>query len=215
MATPTVDDFKVVKEGNLNPVATTQTIELDDIVQTTHIRITVTDAYDANDGGVGDGHLGAKKISILGCDTIEGVDAKLEGYSLSLEGTIGVNFYMQLSKTVTEDSGTYVNFTLNGEEYSKIFVNQTTYDEASGCYVFKCPVPVKDTDTEITGQIILSDGSEGELYTYKVREYADYILNNSYDKKTKDLVEAMSDFGNYAETYFGNEEVEAIPEVNF
>ncbi|MBR5565557.1 MAG: right-handed parallel beta-helix repeat-containing protein [Roseburia sp.] len=210
LGTPT--EFEVVKSGTLDPVSTTQTIKLDNIVQATHIRITVTDAYDVNDGGTGDGHVGAKNISIFGCDALESVDAKLEGYSLSLEGTIGVNFHMQLGKNVTDDAGAYMNFTLNGEEYSEIYVNQTTYDEESGYHVFKCPVPVKDMDTEITGQIILSDGSVGELYTYKVKEYADYILNSSYNKKTKDLVKAMSDFGDYASEYFAEGNIDEIPE---
>lgn len=46
-------------------------------------------------------------------------------------------------------------------------------------------------DSVITAQMILSDAQEGEVYTYKVKDYADsiicavllsYILYSNYDK---------------------------------
>lgn len=217
-ATPTDDDFEVVKTGTLNPVTTMQTIQLDEVVPATHVRITVTDAYDESDGGVGDGHLAAKNILILGCDALEGVDAKLAGYTLSLEGTIGVNFHMQLGKNVTSDANAKMRFTLvreNDEEVFEVSVADITPSTVNGIvyHVFKCSVPVKDMDTVIKAQIVLSDGQEGTEYTYKVKEYADYILNNSKDKATKDLVQAMCDFGDYTNAYFADDTTGETPEL--
>ena len=65
-ATPTDDDFVVVKSGTLSATSSEQTIQLDEVVAATHIRITVTETYDADNGGAGDGHLAAKNISIFG-----------------------------------------------------------------------------------------------------------------------------------------------------
>ena len=216
-AEPEDSDFKVVKSGTLNPVNTAQTITLDKIVAATHVRITVTDAYDANDGGAGDGHLAAKNIAIFGCDAIEGIDAKLAGYTLSLEGNIGVNFHMLLGEEVLTDANAYMNFTLDGKKYMQIPVKDatTTSKDDITYHVFKCTVPVKDMDTEIKAQIILADGSKGPVYTYTVKEYADSILdgNDEHSEETKALVQAMSDFGDHAATYFEGETVGAAPEV--
>ena len=148
---------------------------------------------------------------------LDGIGAKLVGYTLSLEGNIGVNFYMQLSDEVLADANAYMNFTLGGNDYLQIpvteatttIVNNTTY------YVFKCGVPVKDMNTEITAQIILSDGREGSEFTYTVKEYADYILKNSgiYSSETIALVNAMLSFGDYAAAYFADETIAATPEM--
>ena len=148
---------------------------------------------------------------------LDGIGARLAGYTLSLEGNIGVNFHMQLSNEVLADANAYMNFTLGGNDYLQIpvteatttIVNNTTY------YVFKCGVPVKDMNTAITAQIILSDGRKGSEFTYTVKEYADYILKNSgiYSSETIALVNAMLSFGDYAAAYFADETIAATPEM--
>ena len=146
----------------------------------------------------------------------ESVEAKVAGYTLSLEGTIGVNFHMQLGAEVIADNGAYMNFTLDGKEYLQIPVAKATTDEKDGttCYVFKCGVPVKDMETKITGQIILSEGRKGFEYSYTVKEYIDYIFENQ-EEYTEELalVEAMSNFGKKATSYFAEESVGEIPSV--
>ena len=144
------------------------------------------------------------------------VEAELAGYSLSLEGTIGVNFYMQLGEEVLKDTGAYMKFTLGGKDYLPVPVTEELATTKDGIkyYVFKCGVPVKDMETDITAQIILSDGRKGSVYTYKVEEYVDYILANSGTYTDEiELVEAMSEFGDSATAYFAGESVEAIPEL--
>ena len=147
----------------------------------------------------------------------DGVRTEVAGYTLSLEGTIGVNFHMLLGEEVLADAekGAYMNFTLDGKEHLKVPVTDATIGNETGYYVFKCTVPVKDMDTEITAQIVLSDGRKGLEYSYKVKDYADYILdgNGSYSEKTIELVEAMSEFGDYATAYFADETIGAAPEV--
>ncbi|MBR5565720.1 MAG: discoidin domain-containing protein [Roseburia sp.] len=152
----------------------------------------------------------------------EQIEAELKGYTLSLEGNIGVNFHMQLGEGVLADDGAYMNFTLereDGKEYVKIPVKDATIDDETGYYVFKCTVPVKDMDTEITAQIILSDERKGSEYTYKVKNYIEDILENPGDfaeseqevEKLSALVETMSDFGDYASAYFADEATEGTP----
>ena len=170
----------------------------------------------ANDVVTQDMTLYAKWIS----DT-DKISEELKGYSLTLEGTIGVNFYMQLGEDVLADSekGAYMNFTLerkDGNEYITVPVNKAAYDTEKACYVFKCGVPVKDMDIQIKGQIILSDGREGDVYSCTVREYIEVLKT---DEKYKDqqklltLVENMSNFGDYAIAYFANGAIEETTEM--
>lgn len=131
---------------------------------------------------------------------------ELAGYSLSLEGNIGVNFHMWLDDEVLKDANAYVQFTLGGVECSKVYVKDASIDSKTGCYVFKCVVPAKDMKTTITARMVLSDNCEGTVYTYTVDEYAGSIVNGNgkYSEETVKLVEAMSNFGEFANAYFGD-----------
>ncbi len=80
-ATPTDDDFTVVKSGSLEITTDVQTIKLDKAVKATHVRLTAYQAYALTDGADGDGHVAAQNIKIYGyevrCDheetALEGV----------------------------------------------------------------------------------------------------------------------------------------------
>ncbi|MBE6862417.1 MAG: hypothetical protein E7497_05915 [Ruminococcus sp.] len=158
------------------------------------------------------------------CDScgryIDGIGAKLAGYSLILEGNIGVNFYMELDESVISDEDAYMQFTLGGEELSQVKVSEADVDtetvEGKTYYVFRCGVPAKDMDTAITAQIILSDGTEGAVYEYTVKEYADYILDeaNNFDEATRNLASSMLSYGDYAEAYFNGTELAATEEMD-
>ena len=144
------------------------------------------------------------------------VEEELYGHSLMLGGTIGANFYMQLGEEVTNDTGAYMNFTLNGEEHSRFYVKDaTTKTEGETlCYIFTCGVPVKDMDAVITAQIILSNGRKGSVYTFAVRDYINVILKDTvkYEKELN-LVKAMDNYGNFATAYFGNGTLEETEEM--
>ena len=64
-ATPSDSDFTVVKTGTLAGSTNTQTIQLDELVAATHVRITVTSVTCA-----GDGHVAARSIKVYGFDAI-------------------------------------------------------------------------------------------------------------------------------------------------
>ncbi len=63
-ATPTDVDYTVVKTGQLENTTETQTIQLDEVIAATHVRITVTSV-----SCTGDSHVAAKKIDIYGYHT--------------------------------------------------------------------------------------------------------------------------------------------------
>lgn len=152
---------------------------------------------------------------------IDGIGAKLAGYSLSLTGNIGVNFYMELSDDIVNDESAYMNFTLPNGTTSKVYVSGTHEDGSTATtdttvkngvtyYVFTCEVAAKEMTSDIKAQMIGNNGEKtGKVYTYTVKEYADYILLNTsaagsnYGSATVQLVKGMLNYGGATQKYFG------------
>ena len=152
---------------------------------------------------------------------IDGIGAKLAGYSLSLTGNIGVNFYMELSNDIVNDESAYMNFTLPNGTTSKVYVSgthedgltattDTTVKDGVTYYVFTCEVAAKEMTADIKAQMIGNNGEKkGKVYTYTVKEYADYILSHTsaegsnYGSATVQLVKGMLNYGGAAQKYFG------------
>ncbi len=152
---------------------------------------------------------------------IDGIGAKLAGYSLSLTGNIGVNFYMELSNDIVNDESAYMNFILPNGTTSKVYVSGTHEDGSTATtdttvkdgvtyYVFTCEVAAKEMTSDIQVQMIGNNGEKkGTVHTYTVKEYADYILSHmSADESltsraTIQLVKGMLNYGGAAQKYFG------------
>lgn len=152
---------------------------------------------------------------------IDGIGAKLAGYSLSLTGNIGVNFYMELTDDIVNDESAYMNFTLPNGTTSKVYVSGTHEDGSTATtdttvkdgvtyYVFTCEVAAKEMTSDIKAQMIGNNGEKtGKVYTYTVKEYADYILSHTsaegsnYGSATVQLVKGMLNYGGAAQKYFG------------
>ena len=177
------------------------------------ITIQITKAHTDADGD------GRCDISDCGA-IIDGIGAKLAGYSLSLTGNIGVNFYMELSNDIVKDESAYLNFTLPNGTTSKVYVKGTHEDGSTATtdttvkdgvtyYVFTCEVAAKEMTADIKAQMIGNNGEKtGKVYTYTVKEYADYILSHtSADDNTSSatiqLVKGMLNYGGAAQKYFG------------
>ncbi len=154
------------------------------------------------------------------CGDLEnGTDAHLAGYSLSLSGDIGVNFYMVLSDDVIADKGAYMLFTLPDGTTSKVYVKDVQTDstttEGTTYYIFSCEVAAKEMYETIKAQIVLSNEDTCREYSFTIEDYADYILDahNGFDSKTVALVKAMLGYGDYAKAYFNDQELAATSEI--
>ena len=138
----------------------------------------------------------------------DGVGARLLGHSISLDGDIAVNFYMELAPEIAQSKTAYMQFTIpnTSAEYQdqKVYVKDLTPVEG-GYYIFKCRVAAKDMTSTITAQILGTD-KESTVYTYSVKEYADWLLEHKNDSaaytKAAPLVEKMLQYGAYAKEYF-------------
>lgn len=147
----------------------------------------------------------------VGCGKIiDGFGATLAGYTISLSGNIGVNFYMELSDTILNDEGAYMKFKLPNGDIKQVMVKdvKSSKEDVNGkkFYIFPCEVAAKEMTATITAQMF--DGSEngGAIYTYTVKDYADYILSHteSYSANAVALVKAMLNYGAYSQVYFNH-----------
>lgn len=141
----------------------------------------------------------------------EDIITNLVGHSISLDGSIGVNFYMELSDDVIADKDTaYMHFTIpgNGEPgtqdvYVKDAETRTVGDKTY--YIFTCDVAAKEIESNITAQLFNGD-QVSRIYTYSVKQYADYLIAHQDEsatfKKAVPLVEAMLVYGENARYYF-------------
>ena len=136
----------------------------------------------------------------------DGVGAALAGHSISLEGDIAVNFYMDLDPEIAQSETAYMQFTIpNGSksETKTVFVKDAR--EEGGYYIFKCSVAAKDMSSEISAQLIDGDNTS-TVYTYSVKDYADWLIEHKNDSaaytKAAPLVEKMLRYGAYAKEYF-------------
>lgn len=153
----------------------------------------------------------------------------LVGHSLSLDGDIGVNFYMYLSEEIANSSTAYMEFHIpavrpENQLTTRVYVNKQQ-DPSLPCaytkivdnktyYVFKCRVAAKEMTSDITAQIKDDESDKtGTVYHYCVKDYSDYLLNNAYEAdgttvKNKTfadavpLVKKLINYGAYAQRYF-------------
>lgn len=132
-----------------------------------------------------------------------GAGIHLYGYTLSLAGDVGVNFWFNIDNDYLADDN-YIMFTVNGQEQT-VKVSEAASTSNSAYLAFRCGVAAKQMSDEITAQFFLSDGTPvGSAYTYSVKEYANYILtHDNYSVYAKSLVKAMLNYGASSQKHFG------------
>lgn len=136
----------------------------------------------------------------------------LVGNSISLDGDIGINFYMELSGDIAKSDTAHMHFTIPSEDdetTADVFVKDAKSVESGGktYYIFKCQVSSKEMTSRIRTQII--DGKiTGTEYTYSVKEYADYLIAHAGEKAewtaAVPIVKAMLNYGGYSQLYFNS-----------
>ena len=140
----------------------------------------------------------------------DGVGVSLIGHSISLDGDIGINFYMELAPGIAASETACMKFTIptgEGDVTQSVPVKDARQVTSGNktYYVFKCQVAAKEMTSEIKAQII--DGETfGSEYTYSVKEYADYLIAHANEnqewKKAVALIKATLNYGAFSQLYF-------------
>ena len=142
-----------------------------------------------------------------------GIGDVLSGYTLSLEGDIGVNFYLRFNDVDSLSNDAKMLFTISSidgqnSRTCEVYVkpqsdsSRSVATQKNGYYVFKCLVNAKEMTSIITAQVV--DGEEkGSAYTYTVQDYAKYMLlrPDKYEKE-QDLIKTMLNYGCACQVYF-------------
>lgn len=128
---------------------------------------------------------------------------KLDGYTVTLNGTVDLNCHIEIPKNIMqEDPDAYVEFTVNGEQRSRIKVKDA--EDKGTTKVFTCNVAAKEMTSDITANLVVN-GQKGKDHIYSVKEYADQIIKNSsggYSPEAINLVKAMLNYGASAQNFF-------------
>ena len=105
-------------------------------------------------------------------------------HSLSLNGSIGVNFYVNLTdQQITDGAAVDFSWTVNDEEKTH-FVTLTADDKTSCGYKASCPVAVAEMTYDVTAALSVK-GEQLATDTYSVKQYADVILSDENGFKDK------------------------------
>ena len=153
-------------------------------------------------------------LSTLDNSTIRPYERMIVYNSLTLNGDIGVNYYLRLSSEQLAQ-GVTVTFAWNGKTESVTFDSDSapeTREGVAGMYKATCCVCAAEMNDEITASITIgSDAAPVETELYKVKDYADFIIDNPgrFSEKLVALVKAMLNYGAYAQVQF-NHNTEAL-----
>lgn len=127
----------------------------------------------------------------------------LEGYTLSMDGKVDMNFYMNLPDKLVNDSSTYMEFTMPDGTVSKVMLADAR-KTSDGLYVFSCGIAAKQMADKVSARIV-SNGVKGEVHTYAVTDYAESVINTAsgvYSDEAVNAVKAMLNYGAAAQQYF-------------
>ena len=136
--------------------------------------------------------------------------AAFYGMTLSLDGEISLNIYMDLDEKELKEQGAYMQFTLPGGNHTATEVPlENAVETMIGnrkCYKFSAGVAAKDMTQEITATFIHGDKTPTKTVKTSIKEYCDVIRNDpvTYGEKAVDLVEAMLNYGGYTQLYFNH-----------
>ncbi len=146
--------------------------------------------------------------SALAGRTLTPCEGIFAGYSLSLGGDIGVNFYLDLPDEALAQ-GVRIDFAWNGKTDSVTFDSNSTAETregVAGLYKATCNVCAAEMNDAVTACVTVGESAGPvETVSRKVRDYADYILANKdgkYSDKLITLVKSMLNYGANAQTQF-------------
>ena len=143
-----------------------------------------------------------------------------KGHSLTLDGDIGVNFFVDVS-TEQVQKGVTIKFNWNGlyQNRSEYTLTESDYCSENGLYKARCNVCAAEMTDDITATAYFENAAyTKETDSYSVKEYAWEIFtpaaggpiaelaasDNAQYTKLVDLAEAMLDYGTKAQIAFNH-----------
>ena len=137
----------------------------------------------------------------------------LTGYTLSVQGDIGVNFYYNISAEQAANATVSFSWTVEGNEKTES-IDMSKIAKSSNGYKATCSVAPAEMSYDIVATLTIN-GEEKDTRTYSVKQYAESILTDTdfrtdyiakegqakYDALIE-LIHAMLDYGSRAQIRF-------------
>jgi len=131
-------------------------------------------------------------------------------HSLTLNGDIGVNFYLELDKAIINDPDAVMEMEVAGRKKTTIKISDSvekgsieledTKGNKHSCYKFTCNVYAKQMTDTIVATLKTSSGTWKEVYS--IQSYIEKAKDSS-NEKLKNLMNAMVVYGGYAQMLLG------------
>lgn len=152
-------------------------------------------------------------VSSISCTVTVSFETMTEDtrVSLTLDGSIGLNFYLDVDYYTDDKTSSYVEMTYNR--------NKTSYDtvrtserrtlgemtaEADGCYKFTAYLTAGQLCEPV--DLVLYDAAGNRLFAieeYTAKTYLEKVANGFEDEKLSALCRALLRYGGAAQRYFG------------
>lgn len=141
------------------------------------------------------------------------IHAKIRGGSITLDGKIGVNLYVDLntdsaSELSPEELAKFsMKFKLNDDtaegELSEVSATDAKYDSENDCYIFTCRVAATQMADIIDSEIIYDGDATGINKQYSVKQYASNMIGKETTAENlKKLLKPLLNYGAYSQLYF-------------
>ena len=128
-------------------------------------------------------------------------EAEIVSASLSVNGTLNLNFYTVLSEDLIATENVTMQFTVNGQTETVALDDAVIKDDY---HVFIVKLAARQMADEVTAQIMLGDKAIGEAKSYSIKKYAEAKINNeNSSEELVTLMKAMLNYGAAAQEFFG------------
>lgn len=147
------------------------------------------------------------------CGLYEDEMSALYGHSITLDGKVGLNYFMEINDDYAKENTTMnfsvINYDSETKQLNELISQSVPFSDAEkvtvdgkNYYKFTCNLAAKEMTCSVKAQLVNGD-KEGTAFYYNVEQYAYTLLNDeSYDNTTKELVIAMLNYGSCSQNYF-------------
>ena len=151
-----------------------------------------------------------------GTSTLVKVQKLFDSYSITLNGYIHLNYYIDTDAIPNYDTASDVTVTFTwdsrvteydnhyGDDVAVVHLKDSTPD-ADGLVKAYVPINAAQMANQIHATVYVDDVALAETNDYSVMEYAKTIINGNYDDATKTLVKEMLNYGAMAQTVFSEQ----------
>ena len=130
-------------------------------------------------------------------------DALFTGSSVTLDGSVKLNTYFNLSDAFLSESDAKVVVSTGDGRSDTFSVGELQKDADSSQYSVTTKVPVKDMTTGLTAQLIDADGTVVDTFSTDVKTYAQSVIkSDAASESQKTLAAELLNYGSRAQVYF-------------